>query len=74
MLIGLWAIFSWLPTWIQSLIAPMLPKQRGLSMMFLGMGGLTGGFFSGWLVNLMGLRKSMLLCFAVCTVNVIRAV
>ena len=37
-------------------------------MMFLGMGGLTGGFFSGWLVNLVGLRRSMLLCFAVCTV------
>jgi MFS family permease len=68
MLIGLWAIFSWLPTWIQSLIATDAPKQRGLSMMFLGMGGLTGGFFSGWLVNLLGLRKSMLLCFAVCTV------
>jgi MFS family permease len=67
MLIGLWAIFSWMPTWIQSLITTDAPKQRGLSMMFLGMGGLTGGFFSGWLVNLMGLRKSMLLCFAVCT-------
>ena len=68
MLIGLWAIFSWMPTWIQSLIATDAPKQRGLSMMFLGMGGLTGGFFSGWLVNLIGLRRSMLLCFAVCTV------
>ncbi|TFF35818.1 MFS transporter [Mucilaginibacter psychrotolerans] len=68
MLIGLWAIFSWLPTWIQSLIATDAPKQRGMSMMFLGMGGLTGGFFSGWLVNLLGLRKSMLLCFTVCTV------
>ena len=68
MLIGLWAIFSWMPTWIQSLISTDAPKQRGLSMMFLGMGGLTGGFFSGWLVNLMGLRKSMLLCFAACTV------
>ncbi|MDB5128501.1 MFS transporter [Mucilaginibacter sp.] len=68
MLIGLWAIFSWMPTWIQSLIATDAPKQRGLSMMCLGMGGLTGGFFSGWLVNLMGLRKSMLLCFAICVV------
>ena len=47
MLIGLWAIFSWMPTWIQSLFATDAPKQRGLSMMFLGMGGLAGGFFSG---------------------------
>ncbi|MHA4894331.1 MFS transporter [Pedobacter sp. PWIIR3] len=68
MLIGLWAIFSWLPTWVQSLINVDAPKERGLSMMCMGMGGLAGGFFSGWLVNLLGLRKSMLLCFAVCAV------
>ncbi|MFP5079012.1 MFS transporter [Pedobacter sp. JCM 36344] len=68
MLIGLWAIFSWLPTWVQSLIATDAPKERGLSMMCMGMGGLAGGFFSGWLVNFMGLKKSMLLCFAVCTI------
>ncbi|QHS56823.1 MFS transporter [Mucilaginibacter sp. 14171R-50] len=67
MLIGLWAIFSWLPTWIQSLTTGDAAKQRGLSMMFMGMGGLTGGFFSGWLVNLIGLRRSMILCFGVCT-------
>jgi MFS family permease len=35
-------------------------------MMFMGMGGLTGGFLSGWLVNLAGVRKSMLICFSVC--------
>jgi sugar phosphate permease len=69
MLIGLWAIFSWLPTWIQSLITTGdAQKARGLSMMMLGMGGLTGGFLSGWLTNAIGPRKSMLLCFSVCTV------
>ncbi|CAM4361365.1 MFS transporter [Aquirufa beregesia] len=68
MLIGLWAIFSWMPTWIQSLMVYDAPKERGLSMMFLGMGGLAGGFLSGWLVKLIGLRKSMLSCFTVCTV------
>jgi MFS family permease len=68
MLIGMWAIFSWIPTWIQSLItAGDAQKERGLSMMMLGMGGLTGGFLSGWLTNAIGLRKSMLLCFSVCT-------
>lgn len=66
MLIGLWAIFSWLPTWVQTLIVNGDgQKERGVSMMMLGMGGLAGGFFSGWLANAMGLRKSMLLCFAV---------
>lgn len=66
MLIGLWAIFSWMPTWIQSLLTTDAHKERGLSMMFLGMGGLTGGFFSGWLVNLVGLRRSLIMSFAVC--------
>lgn len=69
MLIGLWAIFSWIPTWIQSLITTGdAQKERGLSMMMLGMGGLVGGFLSGWLTNAIGLKRSMLLCFAVCTV------
>ena len=36
MLIGLWAIFSWMPTWIQNLISVGDgQKQRGLSMMML---------------------------------------
>lgn len=67
MLIGLWAIFSWIPTWIQSLIVTGdAQKERGLSMMMLGMGGLIGGFLSGWVVNAIGSRRSMLLCFAIC--------
>ena len=69
MLIGLWAIFSWIPTWIQNLIsAGDGQSQRGLSMMMLGMGGLTGGFLSGWLTNAIGARRSMLLCFSVCSI------
>jgi len=69
MLIGLWAIFSWLPTWIQSLIViGDGQKERGISMMMLGMGGLTGGFLSGWLMNAIGVRRSLLLCFVVCSV------
>jgi MFS family permease len=69
MLIGLWAIFSWLPTWIQSLVTNGdAQRPRGISMMMLGMGGLTGGFLSGWLTNAVGLRKSMLLCFGVAAI------
>lgn len=69
MLIGLWAIFLWLPTWIQTLIVQGDGQQeRGLSMMVLGMGGLLGGFISGWLVNGIGIRKSLLLCFLVCSI------
>ena len=48
-------IFSWLPTWIQSLIVTGDgQKESGISMMMLGMGGLTGGFLSGWLINAIG--------------------
>jgi MFS-type transporter involved in bile tolerance (Atg22 family) len=68
MLIGLWAIFLWLPTWIQTLMTTDANKERGISMMFMGMGGLTGGFISGWVVNLLGLRKSLILSFVVCSV------
>jgi len=69
MLVGLWAIFSWIPTWIQNLIVVGDgQKERGLSMMMMGMGGLAGGFLSGWLINAAGAKRSMLLCFVVCSV------
>lgn len=68
MLIGLWAIFSWLPTWVQSLMPDIdAQRERGLSMMLMGMGGLIGGFVSGWIANAMGIRKTMMLCFGMCT-------
>lgn len=67
MLIGLWAIFSWLPTWVQSLLTGTDGQtQRGLSMMLLGAGGLTGGFFSGWVARALGVRRAMMLCFGGC--------
>lgn len=69
MLIGLWAIFSWLPTWIQSLVPGAdAQRERGLGMMLMGIGGLTGGFISGWLANALGIRKIMAICFGVCTI------
>jgi len=67
MLIGMWAIFSWLPTWVQSLSGLSdAQHERGLSMMLMGAGGLTGGFISGWVMHAIGLRRTMLLCFTVC--------
>jgi predicted MFS family arabinose efflux permease len=67
MLIGLWAIFSWVPTWVQSLLINSDGQnERGLSMMLLGAGGLTGGFLSGWVANALGTRKAMMVCFSGC--------
>jgi MFS family permease len=67
MLIGLWAIFSWLPTWVQTLLSGTNGQhERGLSMMLLGMGGLAGGFASGWISNAVGIRKAMMISFSGC--------
>jgi MFS family permease len=69
MLIGLWGMFSWIPTWVQSLLTNSDGQtERGIAMMLLGAGGLTGGFISGWISNLLGVRKSMMLCFTGCIV------
>lgn len=65
MLIGMWVIFEWLPSWVQSLPGST-DAERGISMMLMGAGGLAGGFASGWVVHAIGLRRTMLLCFAIC--------
>ncbi len=67
MLIGLWGMFSWIPTWVQSLLPSSDGQtERGITMMLLGAGGLTGGFISGWISNALGVRRAMLLCFSGC--------
>jgi MFS family permease len=67
MLIGLWAIFSWAPTWAQN-ISPGTDaqKMRGITIMIMASGGLAGSFSSGWIANAIGLRKTMMMCFAGC--------
>lgn len=37
-------------------------------MMLLGIGGLSGGFFSGWISNLLGTRRAMIAVFTLCFV------
>lgn len=69
MLIGLWATFSWLPTWVQSLLgndATEGQSQRGFSVTLLGMGGLVGGIASGLLANRFGGKMVQAGCFVVC--------
>jgi MFS family permease len=72
MLIGLWAVFSWAPTWVQSITADVSKAQqlRGSTMMILAISGLAGSIISGWIANAIGLRKTMMMCFAVCFVMV----
>lgn len=67
-LIGLWGIFSWLPTWVQSLLEAGQDgrKERGFTMMLLGIGGILGGILSGFLINKWGSRKTLMGTFIGC--------
>jgi MFS family permease len=64
-LIGLWGIFSWLPTWVQTILPAGYTGQdeRGNTMMLLGMGGIAGGILSGFLIKALGNRKTLMLTF-----------
>lgn len=67
-LVGLWGIFSWLPTWVQSLLGNFSDGQteRGLTMILLGAGGIIGGSLSGFLIQKLGSIKTLMLTFAGC--------
>lgn len=73
-LVGLWAVFSWMPTWVDSLLTddPRAGQLRGATTMLLGIGGMIGTGLSGFLVNRLGLRPLLLLdflgTFALCLV------
>lgn len=69
-LIGLWGIFSWLPTWAQTLLAAGQDGQteRGLIMVLLGAGGIIGGVFSGMLVNRFGKKSTLTATFGMCLI------
>ncbi|MDQ2752590.1 MAG: MFS transporter [Bacteroidota bacterium] len=68
MLVGLWAVFSWMPTWVQSITpdSSRANELRGTTMMILALAGLAGSIVSGWIVNTIDIRKTMMMCFVVC--------
>lgn len=75
MLIGIWAAFSWLPTWVESLLAAAstsvpdsAQRERGMSVALLGGGGLIGGVASGWIANAVGIKRVQAVCFVLCFV------
>lgn len=69
-LIGLWGIFSWLPTWVQTLLANGQDgqKERGTVMIILGIGGIVGGVISGFLVKSIGSRRTLIGTFSGCII------
>jgi MFS family permease len=69
MLIGIWSAFSWLPTWVQSLLGEGNAEgqsQRGLSVALLGAGGMLGGILSGFMANSWGRKPVQAVCFIAC--------
>jgi MFS family permease len=64
-LVGLWGLFSWIPTWVQGLLHGTSDGQaeRGTAMMILGMGGIIGGSLSGIMMQRMGSRNTLLFTF-----------
>lgn len=70
-LIGLWGLFSWLPTWVQSIL-PLQhtgQQERGITMMLLGIGGISGGTFSGFIIRGIGIKKTLLTAFTGLTIT-----
>lgn len=67
-LIGLWGIFSWIPTWVQTLLPAGQDGQqeRGITMILLGSGGILGGVLSGFLIKFLGSRKTLIFTFLGC--------
>lgn len=64
MLVGIWATFSWLPTWAQTLPDGGAGLSEGGNLVILlGMGAIVGSFFAGFLANSLGRKKALMLAF-----------
>lgn len=65
MLVGIWATFSWLPTWAQSLSTGDSAglREGGNLVILLGLGGIIGSFFAGFLANGLGRRGALMIAF-----------
>lgn len=64
MLVGIWSTFSWLPTWAQNLpVAGADLSEGGNLVILLGLGGIIGSFFAGFLANGLGRKKALMIAF-----------
>lgn len=65
MLVGLWAAFVWMPTWVSSLSLPEQQQDnRALTIIMLGAGAVAGGSISGVTSNAIGRRSAAALGYA----------
>lgn len=67
MLIGLWAVFVWMPTWVGSLGSPDTSQaNRAATTIALGFGSVAGGFLSGPFAERFGRRGAAAIGYIGC--------
>lgn len=67
MLVGLWAVFAWMPTWVHHMSnAAVAQQNRALTNIMLGGGSVAGGLVSGLLTERFGRRVASALAYLGC--------
>jgi len=67
MLVGLWAVFAWMPTWVSQISSPELAQRnRAMINIMLGAGSVAGGLFSGLLSDRLGRRVASAIAYLGC--------
>ncbi len=67
MLVGLWAVFAWMPTWVHHMSdAQSAQANRALTNIMLGAGSVAGGLFSGLLSDRLGRRTASAIAYLGC--------
>lgn len=67
MLVGLWAAFTWMPTWVHSMSsAEHAQYNRGMVSIVLGIGSMSGALVGAPLANRIGRRRTVLVGYVAC--------
>jgi len=67
MLVGLWAVFVWMPTWVGTLGTPdKAQNNRSWTTIALGLGSVAGGFLAGPLAERFGRRGAAAIGYIGC--------
>lgn len=70
MLVGLWAAFVWMPTWVGSLGSPEQSSSlRSITNILLGVGSVLGGFGAGALADSVGRKRAAAIGYIGCAIT-----
>jgi|SanBayMetagenome_1026888.scaffolds.fasta_scaffold02188_2 MFS family permease len=69
MLIGLWAAFTWMPTWVHGMSSVEdAQRNRGMVSIVLGIGSMAGALVGAPLANRIGRRRTVFAGYVACVV------